>query len=214
MMFRLLCSAVITLVITCVQATAQDVRITPDMDAFKTSINGRLIEISRIQDTSNRLTTEFAKTSRPCPPFCIHAISAAPGVATIAELEVLDFLETEVATGKGLLVDARVPEWFAKSTIPGAVNIPFPTLEETNPFRDEILKAIGAIPLGAEGDDEWDFNNAMDLALFCNGPWCDQSPRAIRALVAVGYPPSKLRYYRGGIQMWSLLGLTLRQSNS
>jgi len=213
-MFRLLCSAMIVFVITSVQATAQDVRITPELETFRVSINGTLIEISRIQDTTNRLTSDFAKTSRPCPPFCIHAMSAAPGVATIGELEVLSFLETKVANGQGLLVDARVPEWFAKGTIPGAVNIPFPTLEETNPFRDEILKAIGAVALGAPGDDEWNFDNAMDLALFCNGPWCDQSPRAIRALIAVGYPPSKLSYYRGGIQMWMLLGLTIRESNS
>ncbi len=213
-MFRLLCSAMIVFVITSVQATAQDVRITPELETFRVSINGTLIEISRIQDTTNRLTSDFSKTSRPCPPFCIHAMSAAPGVATIGELEVLSFLETKVANGQGLLVDARVPEWFAKGTIPGAVNIPFPTLEETNPFRDEILKAIGAVALGAPGDDEWNFDNAMDLALFCNGPWCDQSPRAIRALIAVGYPPSKLSYYRGGIQMWMLLGLTIRESNS
>ncbi len=209
-MFRLLCSAMITFVITSVQATAQDVRITPELDVFSVSINGSLIEISRIQDTSNRLRSEFSKTSRPCPPFCIHPMSAAPGVATIGELEVLDFLENKVATGKGLLVDARVPEWFAKGTIPGAVNIPFPTLEETNPFRDEILKAIGARPEG----DGWNFDNAMELAMFCNGPWCDQSPRAIRALIKVGYPPDRLRYYRGGIQNWVALGLNLRESNS
>ena len=139
-MFRLLVSATIAFVITSIQAMAQDVRITPELDVFKVTINGKVIEISRIQDTSHRLTNEYAKTSRPCPPFCIHPMSAAPGVTTIGELEVLDFLEREVASGKGLLVDARVPEWFAKGSIPGAVNIPFPTLAETNPFRDEILK--------------------------------------------------------------------------
>ena len=209
-MFRLLSSAMIIFVITSVQATAQDVRITPELDTFSVSINGSMIEISRIQDTSNRLQSEFSKTSRPCPPFCIHPMSAAPGVATIGELEVLEFLESRVATGKGLLVDARVPEWFTKGTIPGAVNIPFPTLEETNPFRDEILKAIGATPDG----DGWNFDNAMELTIFCNGPWDDQSPRAIRALIKVGYPPARLSYYRGGIQNWVSLGLTLRESNS
>ncbi len=209
-MFRLLGSAMITFVITCVQATAQDVRITPELEVFRVTINGEPVEISRIQDTANRLTNEFSKTSRPCPPFCIHPMSAAPGVTTIGELEVLDFLQREVATGKGLLVDARVPEWFAKGTIPGAVNIPFLTLAESNPFRDEILKAIGA---RAEGSG-WNFDKAMNLALFCNGPWCDQSPRAIRALIEAGYPPEKLFYYRGGIQNWALLGLTLKEPNS
>lgn len=209
-MFRLLCSATIMFVITSVQATAQDVRITPEMATFSATINGELIEISRIQDTTNRLTSEFAKTSRPCPPFCIHPILAAPGVETVGELEVLDFLQGAVADGTGLLVDARVPEWFAKGTIPGAVNIPFPTLEFTNPFRDDILKALGAVQDG----DSWNFDAAKQLALFCNGPWCDQSPRAIRALTEAGYPADKLHYYRGGIQMWSVLGLTIRRPNS
>lgn len=209
-MFRLLCSAMIIFVITSVQATAQDVRITPELGVFETSINGKTIGISRIQDTANRLLNEFSKTSRPCPPFCIQPMTVAPGVATIGELEVLDFLKNEVATGRGLLVDARVPEWFTKGTIPGAVNIPFPTLEETNPFRNEILKAIGAKPDG----DRWNFDNAMDLALFCNGPWCEQSPRAIKALLSIGYPASKLSHFRGGIQSWASLGLTLQESNS
>ncbi|HGG04643.1 MAG TPA: rhodanese-like domain-containing protein [Aliiroseovarius sp.] len=209
-MFRLLCGAMITFVITSVQATAQDVRITPDMDTFSVTINGEVIEIGRIQDTSNRLTSEFAKTSRPCPPFCIHPMSAAPGIVTIGEIEVLEFLTSHVSEGRGLLVDARVPEWFAKGTIPGAVNIPFPTLDETNPFRDEILKVLGAVDVGGK----WNYDNALDLALFCNGPWCDQSPRAIKALMAAGYPPEKLRYYRGGIQMWMLLGLSLNEPNS
>ena len=127
-MFRLLCSAMIAFVITSVQATAQDVRITPDMATFSVEINGEVIQISRIQDTANRLTSAFAKTSRPCPPFCIHPISAAPNVTTIGEVELLDFLKGPVANGTGLLVDARVPEWYARGTIPGAVNIPFPTL--------------------------------------------------------------------------------------
>ena len=209
-MFRLLCSAMIAFVITSEQATAQDVRITPEMDAFSVSINGKLIEISRIQDTSNRLTTEFAKTSRPCPPFCIAPITAAPGVATIGEIEILDFLENNVATGSGLLVDTRMPEWFVKGTIPGAFNIPYPILEASNPFRDEILAALGA---RAE-NGAWNFDGAKELALFCNGPWCEQSPRAIRALLAIGYPADKLSYYRGGIQMWSLLGFNLSPSNS
>ena len=70
--------------------------------------------------------------------------------------------------------------------------------------------------LGAKvgGDGNWDFDNATTLALFCNGPWCDQSPRAIRNLVDAGYPPEKLKYYRGGMQMWLLLGLTVTTPSS
>lgn len=209
-MLRYVLSAIGFLVITNTHASAQEVKITPDISAFSVDINGEMIQIERIQDTSHRLAPEFTKTSRPCPPFCIHPVSASPGVETVGELEVLDFLDNEVATGAGLLIDARVPDWFAKGTIPGAVNVPFVALEENNPYRDEILKALGAVQNG----ETWNFDSAKNLMLFCNGPWCDQSPRAIRNLLAVGYPTDKLSYYRGGIQLWMLLGLTVAQPSS
>jgi rhodanese-related sulfurtransferase len=188
-------------------AAAQEVRITPEMDQKRIDLNGETLLIERNQDNAHRLDDEFTKTSRPCPPFCIHAMSAAEGVETIGELEVMAFLEDKVANGQGLLIDSRVPEWFAKGTIPGAVNVPFTTLEPANPYRDQIIQALGGQPRG-EG---WDFSNALDLAMFCNGPWCDQSPRAIRNLRAVGYPADKIAYYRGGMQLWLLLGLSVNR---
>ena len=45
--------------------------------------------------------------------------------------------------------------------------------------------------------------------LFCNGIWSDQSLRGLQALRAAGYPAEKLRYYRGGMQDWQILGLTV-----
>ena len=42
---------------------------------------------------------------------------------------------------------------------------------------------------------------------FCNGPQCGQSPTAIRALLAAGYPADKMLYYRGGLHDWLTLGL-------
>lgn len=187
---------------------AQDVRITPELSSKTITLTtGETLVIERIQDTAHRLDSEFTKTSRACPPFCISPISAAPGIETFGEIEVLSFMENSLATGRGLLLDSRMPEWFAKGTIPGAVNVPFARLDETNPYRDEILKALGARQTG----DSWDFTTAKELLLFCNGPWCDQSPRAIKSLRSVGYPADKLKFYRGGMQLWMLLGLTVRQ---
>ena len=186
-------------------ASAQEVRITPDMAERTLILDGERVTIARIQDQDHRLDSEFAKTSRPCPPFCIHEMLAAPGVETVGELELMEFLETAVAGGTGLLIDSRVPAWFEKGTIPGAVNVPFSTLEPSNPYRDDILRALGAVDRGGR----LDFSGAMDLLMFCNGPWCDQSPRAIRNLISAGYPAEKLRYYRGGMQLWLLLGLTV-----
>lgn len=188
---------------------AESVRITQDIEARTIMLNGAAIVIDRIQDSENRLEGEFTRTSRPCPPFCITPMTVAPGVVTLGELEVMDFLETRVAAGEGLLLDSRLPEFFAKGTIPGAVNLPFATLDPTNPYRDEILKALGATFTGSE----WDFAQARQLAVFCNGPWCNQAPLAIRHLLQAGYPAGKLSYYRGGMQVWLQLGLSTHVPN-
>ena len=55
----------------------------------------------------------------------------------------------------------------------------------------------------------WDFSNAKTLVLFCNGMWCGQSPNNIKSLLKIGYPAHKLKWYRGGMQDWSILGLTV-----
>ena len=49
---------------------------------------GKLVTIQRVQDNGNNVDASFAKTSRPCPPFCIQPISLAPGVETIGENEI------------------------------------------------------------------------------------------------------------------------------
>lgn len=200
--------ALISLAITSVSAFAQDVKITPDMANASFTINGTDVLIERDQNTDARLDSEFTKTSRSCPPFCIHPMSAGEGVETVGEIEVIDFIDNYVEDGKGLLIDSRIPSWFAKGTIPGAINIPFSTLSPDNQYRDEILQALGATQSG----DAWDFSAATDLLMFCNGPWCDQSPRAIRNLLDVGYPAEKIRYYRGGMQLWLLLGLNTAEN--
>lgn len=188
-------------------ACAEEVNLTEDLPYVDIRYGGETVRIERNQDTSHTLDNSFAKTSRPCPPFCIHPMQAATGVTTVGELELLDFLLTEVRQGRGLLVDARIPDWYLKGTIPGAVNIPFTVITAAADDVDlgKVLRALGSVQNANGG---WDFRNAKHLLLFCNGPWCDQSPRAIKGLLRLGYPPEKLRYYRGGMQTWQLLGLT------
>ncbi len=181
------------------------VNITEHVTSITVNHHGIPVTIKRIQDTSHRLVDDFSKTSRPCPPFCIHPMKAAAGVETIGEIELLDFLQHEVADQTGLLVDARMTTWYDSETIPGAINIPFVIFTTPSERRDRVFELLGA---RMTDSGEFDYRQALTLALFCNGPWCDQSPRAIRALIRVGYPASKLRYYRGGMQMWKLFGLT------
>lgn len=187
-------------------AVAEDVRITTFKEESTFVLNGQTYTISRIQDEDNVLEGEFARTSRQCPPFCIQPMVAEDGVTTVGELEVISFLENQSTRGTGLLVDSRLPEWYATGSIPGAVNVPFLTLDPENRYRDDILRALGAVPLA---DGSLDFTNALELMLYCNGPWCEQSPRAIRNLVSAGYPAEKLFYYRGGMQAWLQLGLSV-----
>lgn len=194
-------------ILTFAQADDSDikVRITEDLPYVEVNHQGIKVKIIRIQDTENKLIDDFSKTSRPCPPFCIHPIQAVPGVRTIGEIELLAFLRTEVADGDGLLVDARMPDWYQSETIPGAVNIPFVIFTKQSSKRERILELLGVTK---NESGQYDYSNAKYLSLFCNGPWCDQSPRAIKGLLKIGYPPEKLAYYRGGMQLWKLFGLT------
>ncbi|MEE9446349.1 MAG: rhodanese-like domain-containing protein [Arenicellales bacterium] len=180
------------------------VGITSTMATANVSHRGTPVTIKRIQDPSNKLVDDFAKTSRPCPPFCVHPMQAASGVKTVGELDVVSFLQNQVEAGSGLLIDARMPKFYNSETIPGSINIPFVLF--TSSAKD-ILPLLGVT--GSDGN--WNYNAAMELLLWCNGPWCDQSPRAIQALVKEGYPEAKIKYYRGGMQLWKIFGLTTIQ---
>lgn len=189
---------------------------------------GRSIKVQRVQDPDYELKGYFAKTVRKCPPFCLQPMTPAPGIKTIGEVEMFDFLETDLRDGTGMLIDARTPSWYAKGTIPGSVNIPFSVLSKApgDPEMIASLERFGATERSGEpgffetlmrdwglNDDpylteDWDFTQAKKLVIWCNGPECGQSPRAIRGLLAAGYPEERILYYRGGMQLWQLWGLT------
>ena len=202
--------------------------LTKDKPYLHVVYEGRSIKVQRVQDPDYELKGYFAKTERKCPPFCIQPIAPAPGIHTIGEVELFDFMETALRDGSGVLVDARTPAWFSKGTIPGSVNIPFTDLTKAadDPEMIKVLERLGAKERTEKPGmfenllkewgwsdnpyltDTWDFSQAKKLVLWCNGPACGQSPRAIRGLLAVGYPKDKIWYYRGGMQMWQLWGLT------
>lgn len=178
------------------------VGLTPDMPYAEVKHKGSKVRIKRIQNELNKLTDNFSKTSRPCPPFCIAPIEAAPNVKTVGELELIRFLQQDTSFKKGLLIDARLAKFYGVETIPGAINIPFTLF--TSPSIKELAPLLGV----TQKNNKYDFSQAKILYLFCNGPWCEQSPRAIKALIDFGYPATKLYYYRGGMQLWKLFSLT------
>jgi len=182
------------------------VKITQDIPKVKIDDSGVDVIIKRIQDTGNRLTDDFAKTSRICPPHCIPKVKIEDGIKTIAELELIDFIKNKVYKKKGILVDARLKEFYVLETIPGAINIPFTISQvKSKKVTDSLFKALGAI---VKPDGSYDFTNAKDLAIFCSGLWCSASVKLAKNLADKGYPKNKIVWYRGGLQAWKLLGLT------
>jgi len=176
-----------------VAAEELDVKINGEIGSVTVETADGPVKIMRNQDTDATIDPSYAKTSRECPPFCIQPMQVAPGVTTVGEIEVLKFAE---AGGK--LIDGRTLDWHLDGTIPGAINMPYTEMASR-------LDEIGCS--GSEG--EWDCTNAEEVLLFCNGPWCGQSPMAIKAMLREGYPPEKIFYYRGGMQAWNSLGLTV-----
>jgi len=110
-------------------ASALEVNITADLASVDVMHHGRKVTIMRNQNQGNSVNPDFAKTSRKCPPFCIQPSELAPGVKTIAELEVLHFLK-KISDGDAsmMVIDSRTPAWVEKGIIPGTVNIPWDTL--------------------------------------------------------------------------------------
>ena len=188
-------------------AHGQQVNITRVIDQFQVRHGGRDVTIIRNQDTGATLDSGFALTSRPCPPFCAQPMQVSAEVETIGEVELSRFMQTRLADGSGVLIDARTEDWYRRGTIPGSINIPYTHL---NPGlgADEFTLEDALAQLGVtEGEEGWDFSRAKLAVVWCNGPWCGQSPAAIRGMLSIGYPAHKILYYRGGMQLWQVFGL-------
>ena len=193
-----------------VAAGDEPVNITHDLPFVEIRVKDGTVRIERNPDPFNMIDPDYALTSRRCPPFCIQPMQLAPGVDTIGELELLDYLERATSgLGDVLVVDSRDGTWPARSgIIPGAVLIPWQELflEKGDP---QHIASLLEDRFGARRDGPlWSFAQAKTLVLYCNGPWCGQSPTNIRSLLALGYPAHKLKWYRGGMQAWKALGLT------
>ena len=215
------------LALTTVSAQAKPVGITPTIKSVMVKHRGHPVTISRTQNNKAVVIPAFAKTSRPCPPFCIQPISLGGGVQTIGEVEVINYAKKMSDGDKSILVvDSRTPDWVAKGTIPSAVNVSWVELTPkkgattagiikvmTGQFGVKLKPGVDALDVDeaiADGDTSsvFDFSSAKTLVMFCNGMWCGQSPASIAALRKFGYPTSKIKYYRGGMQDWAILGLT------
>jgi rhodanese-related sulfurtransferase len=114
----------------------------------------------------------------------IQPMRAHENVRTVDEIELHKYLEQ-----KWSVVDARTPDFYKTSTIPGSKNIP----------HTEIVSRIREL------------DKDRPTIFFCNGPQCPQSPTAIKNLLAAGYPAEMILYYRGGMHDWVTLGLPIEE---
>ena len=188
-------------------ASEKSVNITSTVKSVEVLHQGWKVSIERNPDPDNMVDPDYSLTSRPCPPYCIQPMQLAPGVETIGELELIDYLKK---VGKDFMViDSRDGDWPLRAgVIPGAVVIPWqelhPAHSDTEKIAETLVLRFGAARQGSL----WNFENAKTLVLYCNGPWCGQASTNIKQLLAMGYPAHKLKWYRGGMQDWKILGLS------
>ncbi len=222
-------AAILLIDISSSVSAGDDINVATSSDIKKVEFthDGKKLTIMRNQEPLNTINPNFALTSRDCPPFCIQPMVVAPGVDTIAELEIIDYIK-KMADGDGsiLVIDSRTPDWVARGTIPGSTNIPWTKIRpKSGATTEDIIKILtgkfgaklaqGADEFSvdeaiAEGDTSkvFDYSDAKTLVMFCNGMWCGQSPANIKILLKFGYPAEKIKWYRGGLQGWEILGLT------
>lgn len=192
--------------VACIPASAK-VYINKGQDLFSIDVkhNGKTVEIMRNQDKNNQISERYRPTHRgavqPMNPFAPHQVE------TIGELEMLDYLKRSQKDDSIVVIDSRTPDWNKKGTIPGSINVPFTDLKGDAAKAVEFMEKMGV----KEAAMLWDFSDAKTLVMFCNGAWCGQSPTAIKTLLKFGYPAAKIKYFRGGMQSWESLGLTVIQ---
>jgi len=167
------------------------VDIAPNLSRVEVKFRGRVFTIERVD-------------RRECPPFCIEPFEIK-GIKGVGELETIEFIKSLDKKRGRILVDARSVSEFEDSTIPTAVNIPYSILNPDSKYKDEVLKLLGAVKL----KKGWYFKKSYRLLIFDNGVLDSRARRLINRLIEYGYPKSKILYYRGGLESWRALGLSV-----
>jgi len=141
--------------------------------------------------------------TQTCPPFCIQPMNIK-GIKTVGELEVLEFIK-DLSKKPKLFIDVRKSKAYNKETIPGAINIPFTMLDKESKYHSKVLKLLGAKKRGKK----WNFKRVPSLLIFGEGQSNVEASTVIHNLLDFSFPNKKILYYRGGIESWKSLGLSL-----
>jgi rhodanese-related sulfurtransferase len=89
--------------------------------------------------------------------------------------------------GNFVLIDALAPISFARSHLPGAINLPPEWVDERGPRR---IPALGT-----------------EVVVYCSSVTCDSSGIVAERLIELGY--RNVRHYREGKSDWMKAGLPL-----
>ena len=181
--------------------------IRPGMTDFTVTLNGETCTISRNQTKGNRIHDLYATTDRGRP----QPIKIAPGVETLGELEFVDWMMKAQDDDSIMIVDTRTEGWHRNLRIPCTRNVPYTLLnDDVDIATFTVMENFG---VKEKDDGSLDFSDAKTIVGYCNGFWCGQTPnmfvRAKFSLLNLGYPAEKLKYYRGGMQAWTALGMSV-----
>ena len=182
---------------------AKDVYISKGIKEVKLKFDGKEIVIKR------ELTAIPKEYTNKTLAGTIAPMKIDKDIETLGELEVLDYMQKAQKDDSILLVDARTEDWYEKLRIPTALNAPFTLFRDKTTAIEELTLDFG---VATKKDGALDFSKAKTLVIYCNGAWCGQSLQMIKdakySLINLGYPKEKIKYYRGGMQSWVVLGLT------
>lgn len=185
-----------------VMAEGKQAMIAPGLVSFVVDHEGDAVEVMRNQNPENTISELYSTTFRGMPqamnPFAPHEVE------TLGEREFTAYMMEAEKDESIMIVDTRTEGWHYRLTIPGSQNYPF-TLMDAEETMEDALDDFG---VDVDGE-AYNFDNAKTLVMFCNGYWCGQTPTMGRALLKAGYPEDKMKYYRGGMQAWTSLGLTV-----
>jgi hypothetical protein len=159
-------------------------------------------------EVPKRCKVTLVKTAGQIQPMSLH-----PLIQTFGELEVLKFIEDKDENSNMILVDTRGEHWFEYRTIPSAINIPYYYITKPKKYKKEFQNALKLLGVSkVKNSKKYNFKNAKIVTFFCNGAWCGQSPTIIKSLILMGYPPNRIKWYRGGLDDW--LGMSMTSTRS
>jgi len=195
-----------TILGVCSTSSFADVMISKGVKSIDMELNGDKFTIMRNQTVGNTITSLYETTHRGKP----QPMILADGLETLGELEFIAYMKKAQTDETIAIIDTRTPSWYEKLRIPGALNVPYTNFNakvsaiETMEFEFNVK---------TKEDGTLDFTDAKTIVAYCNGNWCGQTPAMVKglqySLLNMGYPASKIKYYRGGMQSWTSLGFTV-----